>query len=158
MKALITAVFLSLAVVPAFGDELAEGHWTSARLNSDKTAYEIYENWYEETAKGRVFHSKVLRTEPVPKVTPPPVVVPPAPTEKAPWYCYAHDFIDGHEVGDPKDDSCISSHYKASARTKNDAWRAAITVCQRNSRNPRTCEVYADRNCFPENQRYGGAL
>lgn len=144
-------LFFSLA--PVFAD-IPDGHWESQKLDHVRNLLITYENWFEEDAvEGRVFKQKVLKEEKL-DATPAPVVPPTVKTGKT-WFCYAHDFIDGHNQADPSDESCVSRFYKGSADScKEDAIESALKVCRGQSTNRPTCTIDWQSNCFTKDEIY----
>ncbi len=152
---LVTKLGLVVSVVFGLGARLAiadlpEGHWESQKIDKARSVLITYENWFEEDAvEGRVFHQKAISEVAYPR--PEPVKPIPVPVEK--WFCFAHDFVDGHAKDDPADESCISRYYRGvGAQCKEDAIEAALKRCRARSKNRSTCNLSVKDNCFSERE------
>jgi len=163
MKSLY-AILLSVILVPSllFAD-LPEGHWLSERIDTERKVLVVYENWFETNeAGGRVYRSKMVKetalTEEISEKPPGVPPVHPHPVPVTAWYCFAHDYVDGHSKTDPKDESCIQAHYKGEADTWERAAERALRRCATHSKNKATCEMWSHRNCLPETKRAGAIL
>ena len=129
--------------------------------HQDKDGKRHYiENWYEvDPVEGKVNAWRIALTVDLPVATStsvkPPALPPSNPSGDlpGPWYCYSNDFINGHQVGDTKEDSCIRFYYLGKGECRDDAMGAALLECQSKSENKETCELVA-RNCFRHSQKF----
>ncbi len=155
MKLLITLFTLAFSLcVTTYGDDLPEGHWLSQKLDKTNQVLITYENWFEQNESGeRVFHTKVVKKSPYTEANPTAPALAPkplAPASTGKWYCFAHDFINGHTNADPKDDSCVGAHFKGAGACREDAIERALAQCHARSSNHSTCEINPKVNCFSE--------